>query len=176
MKKSILALFIFVAITSCNDKELNADFTGAELEIAMIPGTVEGNTTSGLVVIKERSDGRAQIEITLNNVLTNALHPVHFHFGSLDDNGEVATFLTLLKEEDGIGKSTTILDQLDDGTSLSFSQLIEFDGSIKIHFEASGPMENKILASSNIGVNTPDNQAYLIGLKNITICNTDFNN
>ncbi|MFT6213951.1 MAG: hypothetical protein ACJAS3_000340 [Roseivirga sp.] len=39
---------------------------------------------------------------------------------------------------------------------------------------AFGPMENKILASSNIGMNTPDNQAYLNGVKSITLCNSDF--
>ena len=176
MKKTLFALLVLFAATACNENNENTDFTGNQVEIQMIPGTVDGNTTTGSLMIKERTDGKAQIEITLNNVIQNAEHPVHLHFGSLEDNGTVATFLTTLKEENGIGKSISILDKLDDNTEVTFAQLIQFDGSIKIHFEASGPMENEILASTNIGLNTADNQAYFSGLKSITSCNTDFKN
>ncbi len=176
MKNIIFLLLIFVALSSCEEKDQNTEFTGNEIEFQMIPGTVDGNTTTGTLVIKERNDGRAQIEVTINNVLQNAEHAVHLHFGSLEDNGVVATYLTTLKEEDGVGKSITILDRLDDNTTINFSQLSQFNGSIKIHFEASGPMENEILASTNIGLNAPDNAAYLSGAKSITICNNDFNN
>jgi hypothetical protein len=176
MKKTLFALLILIVTTACNDNNENTDFTGAQLEIQMIPGTIDGNTTTGNLLIKARTDGRAQIEVTLNNVIQNAEHPVHLHFGSLDDNGTVATFLSTLKEENGIGKSISILDRLDDNTEITFNQLIQFNGSIKIHFEASGPMENEILASTNIGLNTADNEAYFNGLKSITNCNTDFKN
>lgn len=176
MKKTLFALLILFIATACSEKDQSSDFTGNELEIQMIPGTVDGNTTTGTLKIKERTDGKAQIEVTLNNVIQNAEHPVHLHFGSLEDDGTVATFLTTLKEENGIGRSISILDKLDDNTEVTFSQLIQFDGSIKIHFEASGPMENEILASTNIGLNTADNQAYFSGLKSITNCNTDFKN
>jgi hypothetical protein len=37
-------------------------------------------------------------------------------------------------------------------------------------------MENEILASTNIGLNTADNEAYFNGLKSITNCNTNFKN
>lgn len=176
MKKTLFVLLILIVATACNDNNENTDFTGNQLEIQMIPGTIDGNTTTGTLLIKERTDGKAQIEVTLNNVIQNAEHPVHLHFGSLDDNGTVATFLTTLKEESGIGRSISILDRLDDNTELTFNQLIQFNGSIKIHFEASGPMENEILASTNIGLNAPDNAAYLNGSKSITVCNNDFNN
>ena len=176
MKKTLFVLLILIVATACNDNNENTDFTGNQLEIQMIPGTIDGNTTTGTLLIKERTDEKAQIEVTLNNVIQNAEHPVHLHFGSLDDNGTVATFLTTLKEESGIGRSISILDRLDDNTELTFNQLIQFNGSIKIHFEASGPMENEILASTNIGLNAPDNAAYLNGSKSITVCNNDFNN
>ncbi|PIQ49024.1 MAG: hypothetical protein COW03_06860 [Cytophagales bacterium CG12_big_fil_rev_8_21_14_0_65_40_12] len=176
MKNILFLLMIFVAASSCQEKDQNTEFTGNEIEFQMIPGTVDGNTTTGTLVIKERTDGRAQIEVTVNDVLQNAEHPVHLHFGSLEDNGVVATYLTTLKEEDGVGKSLTILDRLDDNTMINFSQLSQFNGSIKIHFEASGPMENEILVSTNIGLNAPDNAAYLNGSKSITVCNNDFKN
>lgn len=168
----LLSLALVATIASCGGDEGTSEFTGNEVSLELIPGTVEGNTTTGSLVIKERNDGRAQIELTLNNVLDGAQHPVHLHFGSLDDDGEVATFLTTLSEENGVGRSTTILNRLDNDESLDYNQLITFNGSIKIHFEASGPLENALLGSTNIGLNSAGNEAYLLGQKDITTCNS----
>ena len=154
------------------DSASDSEFTGNEVTTELIPGTVEGNTTTGTLVIRERTDGKAQLEITLNNVISGAQHPVHLHFGSLDDDGEVATFLTTLTETNGVGRSVTVLSALDNDTSLDYSDLLTFNGSIKIHFEPSGPLENAVLGSTNVGLNVEGNEAYLNGTKDITTCNT----
>ena len=180
MKKLALllcALFLGIATFSCDNSEgSDSEFTGQEVSFDLIPGTVQGNTTSGQMVVRERSNGQVQVEITLNNVLNNASHPVHLHFGSLDDDGDVALLLNRLLEENGTGRSVTVLSNLDDNTSITYASFLNFDGSIKIHFEDSGPLENAILGSTNIGINAPENQAYLDGLKSITVCNSDFSN
>lgn len=180
MRKTLLLCLISLSIFSawsCSDTGNEfSEFTDQEMELALIPGSVEGNTTTGTLKIRERNDGKAQIEITLNNVLSGAEHPVHLHFGDLSDNGDVATFLTTLKEENGIGKSVTILESLDNNTQIRYNDLLRFDGSIKIHFESSGPLENEILGSTNIGLNSDQNQAYLDGTRNITVCNSNFGN
>ncbi|MGW8123080.1 hypothetical protein ACV07N_10525 [Roseivirga echinicomitans] len=180
MRKALLPSFVLFAtlfMWSCSDagNEIT-EFTDTEMQMALIPGTVEGNTTTGTIKIRERKDGTAQIEITLNNVISGAEHPVHLHFGGLGADGDVATFLTTLREENGIGKSVTILEALDNNTRVSYNDLLRFDGSIKIHFEASGPLENEILGATNIGLNIDQNQAYLEGVKSITVCNSNFGN
>jgi len=172
----LLSLVLVAVISACGDDSGSSEFTGNEVSMTMIPGTVDGNTTTGSLLIRERNDGMAQIEITLNNVLDGAQHPVHLHFGSLEDDGEVATFLTTLSEENGVGRSMTILDRLDNDETLTFNQLVTFNGSVKIHFEASGPLENEVLAAANIGLNTGGNEAYLLGLKGITSCNSKAGN
>lgn len=174
--KVIFIILLCVGISACDKDSADSEFTGNEVSLDMIPGTVQGNTTSGTLVIKEKSNGQAQVEITLNNVLSNADHPVHLHVGSLDDNGDVVLLLDRLQEENGIGKSVTVLNALDDNTVLNYSTFLNFNGSIKIHFEDSGPLENEILGAINIGINTSGNQAYLDGVKSITICNSDFGN
>lgn len=180
MKRTFFAFTValcLLTILSCNDSENPiSDFTGNKVETQLIPGTVEGNTTTGSLTIRERNDGKAQIEITLQNILKGASHPVHLHFGNLEDNGNVATFLSTLTEENGIGKSTTLLESLDNNTSIDYADLVNFDGSIKIHFESSGPLENEILGAANIGLNASQNEAYLSGWKSITICNSEFGN
>ena len=169
-------MLVFIALTvACGGEDAgDSEFTGNEVRMELIPGTVSGNTTSGTLLIRERTTGEAQLDITLNNVITGAEHPVHLHFGSLDDNGDVATYLTTLRETDGVGVSSTILTRLDNDESVSFSSLITFNGSIKIHFEASGPLEDAVLGSANIGLNSGENEAYLNGLKSITTCNSNF--
>ena len=180
MKKllsSCLILLVTFYTWSCSDSGNEiSEFTDNEMELALIPGSVEGNTTTGTLKIRERNDGKDQIEITLNNVISGAEHPVHLHFGDLSSDGDVATFLTTLKEQNGIGKSVTILESLDNNTQISYNDLIRFDGSVKIHFESSGPLENEILGSTNIGLNSDQNQAYFDGTKSITVCNSNFGN
>ncbi|OEK00652.1 hypothetical protein BFP97_03635 [Roseivirga sp. 4D4] len=180
MKKLSLSLSLVLTLMitfSCgNDDDSSSEFTGNEVRMEMIPGTVQGNTTTGTILIRERSNGQAQLEISLNNVLNNADHPVHLHLGSLDDDGDVVLLLERLTEENGIGRSVTLLDALDDNTTLNYTNFLNFDGSIKIHFEDSGPLENEILGAVNIGINTSGNQAYLDGVKSIATCNSDFAN
>lgn len=167
--KTLIFLSILTFIGCTNDA--SNEFTGNEVTIPMIAGEVQGNTTSGILTIKERTSGDAQIEIIVQNVLQNATHPIHLHYGSLDDNGNVATMLSELIEENGVGKSITILSTLENGESISYQDLILFDGSIKIHFEASGPLENALIGSTNIGLNQSENGAYIDGSKAITECN-----
>ena len=167
--KTLIFLSIFTLIGCGNDA--SNEFTGNEVIIPMIAGEVQGNTTSGILTIKERTSGEAQIEIIVQNVLQNASHPIHLHYGSLDDNGNVATMLSELIEENGVGRSITILSTLENGENISYQDLILFDGSIKIHFEASGPLENALIGSTNIGLNQSENGAYIEGSKIITECN-----
>ena len=180
--KNIHFLFGFILlgilVAACkNEEEVpDSEFTGRSVSFDLIPGTVQGNTTTGQLVIREKSSGQAQVEINLKNVLNNANHPVHLHFGSLADDGQVALLLNRLTEKSGIGKSTTLLHKLDDNTVITYDNFLKFNGSIKIHFENSGPLENAILGAANIGINAPKNQVYLEGNKSITTCNSDFSN
>ena len=175
MKRTVFILILasFAIYISCSS-EGETDFTGNEVSIPMISGTVEGNTTNGMLTIRERKDGSAQIEIIVDNVIKNAIHPIHLHYGSLEDNGNVATILSELTESNGVGSSVSILTELSNGQRLSYNDLMVWDGSIKVHFEATGPLEKALIVSSNIGLNQADNSAYMTGDKQITICNSQY--
>ena len=180
-RPSIFVLFFFLLsalVLSCSNESTEdaTEFTGNEVRMEMVPGTVQGNTTTGTILIRERADGSAQIDISMNGVINNAVHPVHLHFGSLDIDGDVATYLNELREVDGVGKSSTILNTLANNTSLNYNDFLLFDGSIKIHFEESGPLEDEILGAVNVGINVSENEAYFNGTKSITTCNSEFGN
>ena len=175
MKKALLFLALPLFLFACaDDQDVESAYTGNEVQLTMIPGTVQGNTTSGTLKVKERTDGLAEIQIELENVLKNASHPVHLHFGDLAADGNVATYLNNIIESRGMGKSTTVLRELDNGSIITYDDFLQFDGSIKVHFEASGPLEDEILGSTNIGINEAQNAAYLNGERTITSCNSNF--
>lgn len=175
MKKAFLLFALPFLLFSCaDDSDTESAYTGNEIQLVMIPGTVQGNTTTGNLTVKERTDGLAEVQIELENVLKNASHPVHLHFGDLAADGNVATYLSNVTESGGTGKSTTILRELDNGTIVTYNDFLQFDGSIKVHFEASGPLEDEILGSTNIGINEAQNAAYLTGERTITSCNSNF--
>jgi len=169
----LLIVLTALVVFGCSDEDTN-EFTGNEMTIPMIAGEVQGNQTSGILTIKERIDGSAQIEIIVQNVLNNSRHPIHLHYGSLDDDGNIATLLEELVETNGVGKSVTILSILENGNPTNYQDLINMNGSIKIHFEASGPLENALIASSNIGSNQLSNEAYIDGSKSISVCNNNY--
>lgn len=171
--KYLLLSFSLVFIWSCED-DIASEFTGSEMNIPMISGEVQGNVTNGMLTIRERTDGLAQIEIIVENVISNAQHPVHLHYGSLNDNGNIATLLNNLVESNTIGRSVTVLQELANGEQMLYSDLLVWNGSIKIHFEASGPLENELIVSTNIGLNQSGNAAYIRGEKEITQCNSQF--
>lgn len=174
MKKLFLLPILSLILVACENDSDNAEFTGNEVEFEMIPGSVNGNETNGTLLIREKTNGTAQIELRLDGVLANANHPVHLHYGSLEDDGNLATLLNPLTEINGVGESITVLNELENGETMTYANLIAFDGSIKVHWEASGPMKDEILGSSNIGLNSDQNAAYLSGAKSITVCNSDY--
>jgi hypothetical protein len=168
----ITVLVIVTACESSNDEV--SLYTGNEVNFELISGEFEGNETSGVLTIKERTDGKGEVEITLNGVINGAVHPVHLHFGGLNADGLVATYLNPIEEINGVGKSNTLIDQLDNNIELNYNSLLIFDGSIKIHFESTGDLKDVILGATNIGLNSQANEAFLLGIESITTCNSDF--
>ncbi len=174
MKKLIILPILLFLISACTSDGEVAEFTGNEISMALIPGNVLGNQTSGTLRVRELTGGAAKIEVSLNGVIQNANHPVHLHYGSLADDGNIATILNPVVDIEGKGESSTVLSVLENGETLSYSQFLTFNGSLKVHFESTGALKDEILGSINIGINESQNQAYLDGTKSITICNSDF--
>ena len=143
--------------TACKPSDEVNLYTGNEVDFELLPGDFDGNTTSGNLMIKERTDGNAEIEITLNGIIQGASHPAHLHFGSLEANGLMASLLNPVEETNGIGKSSTLLTALDNGTIINYASLLVFDGSVKIHFEQTGALKHVILGATNIGINSSAN-------------------
>lgn len=167
---SLLLLSSVILFTACDSNEDDL-YTGRETSYNLLKGSYLETTTSGVITLKERADKSVEIQLLMEGTLDQAVHPVHLHYGSLQDDGLVAEFLNNLEDiGDNRSQSITHLTQLADGTALTYDQLVDMDGSIKVHFEEEGSLKDVILGASNIGVNY--RMSDIGSVKDITLCNS----
>ena len=144
-----LALILLFAACSEDDKSVS-DFTGNEMVYNLTPESTYYNG-SGTVTFKERVDQGVTIDIAMDPTGSGGTHPAHLHYGTFDvPDAEMAAMLTPVDATTGIS-TTTIYKFLDD-TEVTFSDLMKFDGSVKIHLD-DGPNKSVVIAATNIGIN-----------------------
>ncbi|MCW3126608.1 MAG: secreted protein [Bacteroidetes bacterium] len=103
---------------------------------------------SGTVTFTETASSVTTVEITLSGPFSATAHPAHIHLNSAAEGGSIAISLTDVVN----GKSTTTVTQLDNGTAITYSSLIAFDGYVNVH-ESSGIGLATIIAQGDIGGN-----------------------
>ncbi|WP_272984966.1 hypothetical protein [Leeuwenhoekiella blandensis] len=151
MKKFyFLALSLFIAASCSNDDD----------SLDVIPGESTGNTmtydlsavsdpdVSGSVLFVEKEDGSTDVSIVLSST-TQGLHPAHIHLNTAAEGGDIAIDL---EPVDGASRrSLTNITQTNDGTPVSYDDLLNFDGYINVH--ASADDLGTLLAQGDIGQN-----------------------
>jgi hypothetical protein len=145
MKHLLPILLVFLLITSCQQDQTEPRKKTYYMNRANL------NQVKGTAVFEELSPGKIKVEIKLSNILPDAEHPAHLHFGSVREVGELAFALNPVG---GSGKSVTILDQvtLSNGEPFTYELLDEMNGSIKIHMN-DNLFKHMVLAFGNIGKN-----------------------
>jgi len=151
MKKFyFLALSLFIAASCSNDDD----------SLDVIPGESTGNTTtydlsavsnpdvSGTVTFNEKTDGSTDVSILLSST-TQGSHPAHIHLNTAAEGGDIA--IDLEPVDGPTRRSLTNITQTNDGTSVSYEDLINFDGYINVH--ASADDLGTLLAQGDIGQN-----------------------
>ncbi|MEQ8475738.1 hypothetical protein [Fulvivirga sp.] len=165
MRTLIFVLGLFL-IQSCADVSEKSDYTGREYTYALIQSA--DFPISGSATFYERNDGTTEIKVTLSGTEGDISHPVHFHYGNVSNpDAEIAIVLTPVFGK--TGESITIVKTLMDETTLSYDDLVNFDGHIKIHLD-DGPNKNTILAAGNIG---SASKGKLTGRKDIAVCKSE---
>ncbi|MEJ1222651.1 hypothetical protein [Sediminicola sp. 1XM1-17] len=109
---------------------------------------VADSKISGNVSFVKYEDGRTEVILQINNS-SEDIHPAFIYANSLAEGGPVA--LTLAPIECDCEESITVVSKWDNGSPVSYEDLINFDGHLKIH-------QNKdhleiVIAQGNIGAN-----------------------
>ena len=112
---------------------------------------------SGNVTFAERDDDQVLITIQLTGTQSGT-HPAHIHANSAAETGGIVLDLTAVNGANG--KSETVVKSLNDGTAISYEDLLAFDGYVNVH--ASETDLGTLIAQGDIGENelTGDSKVY----------------
>jgi hypothetical protein len=162
MKINVKVLMIYclivpgmIYLAGCDDDpgpQLTGDSKTYELASASNPAI------SGTVTFAERDDDQILITIELAGTQSGATHPAHIHANTAAETGGIV--LDLTDVPGASGKSETIVRTLNDGTPITYEELLDFDGYVNVHESAANL--GTLVAQGDIGQNelTGDSKEY----------------
>ncbi len=108
--------------------------------------------TTGSLLLEQRNSGETLATITLDsvqNLTDGASHPAHIHDNTAIETGGIAVSFTPVSGT--TGNSVTHIAALDDGTAITYEELLAFDGYVNVHESA----ENlaTLIVQGDIGAN-----------------------
>lgn len=110
---------------------------------------VNTSGVSGTVLFEKRKNGNSIVTVTLAGTIAGGSHPAIIHIGSVATVGGGPAAKTLNGVEGASGISITSLRTLDNGTVISYDDVLLFAGYVAIH-ESAITMDN-ILCQGDIG-------------------------
>lgn len=120
---------------------------------------------SGVATFIENDDNSVTVELDLENTPSGGEHPAHIHFNSAAEGGDIA--ISLAPVDGSTGFSTITFSAEDDGTPITYDQVLEYDGYINVHLSADDL--GTIVAQGDIGQNelTGESKVYTLGSKDV---------
>jgi hypothetical protein len=104
---------------------------------------------SGTVTFAERMNGMTLITIELTGTTDGGDHPSHIHNNSAAQGGGIA--IDLKNVNGATGKSATSVVQMNNGTAITYAELIDFNGYVNVHLSSSNLAT--LIAQGDIGAN-----------------------
>lgn len=168
LKNSYLMALVMLAgsvfLASCDDDDDNGGITTTGNSKTYALASVSDHGISGDVTFNELTDGSTSVEISLTGTSAGNTHPAHIHFNSVAEGGDIAVTLEPIDGE--TGKSTTIIVEADDLTTLSYEDLLQFDGHINVHLSPDDMAT--IVAAGDIGSNELTGQSKQYELNSVS--------
>jgi hypothetical protein len=112
---------------------------------------VSNPAISGTVTFAERKNGKAMITISLVGTTAGSEHPAHIHANNATMGGGIV--LDLKNVNGATGKSVTSANALNNGTAITYDELLVYNGYVNVHLSAAALAT--LVAQGNIGSNAP---------------------
>jgi len=111
---------------------------------------------SGTVTFSKETETTTKVTVQLSGTQAGNSHPAHIHANNATDGGPIV--LDFNPVDGATGKSETVVSAFNDGKSVTYEQLINYNGHVNVHKSATELAV--MLAQGNIGSNatgsTPD--------------------
>lgn len=152
----VIALFVFQA---CSNDDESINPTGEQKTYTLNSVAVDG--INGNVTFAENDDGSTTITIQLSNTPAGGEHPAHIHANTAAEGGDIHVTLDPVNGDNG--QSVTTISTLNDGTTITYQELLNYDGYINVHLSSSDLAT--IVAQGDIGQNelTQNSTTYNLG-------------
>lgn len=162
--KLCFLLLCALFITSCDDDPTPMPpLTGDQMMFNLMG--VDNSGIMGTATFAMREDGATVVTLNLTGTTSGNSHPSHIHFNTAAEGGDIAVGLTPV--DGATGESVTVVTQLENGTSISYEELVDFDGYINVH----NSMDDlaTLLSQGDIGQNalTGESYVYALGEKDV---------
>lgn len=149
LKTALILTAAMTFLLSCQDDEDNNEGPDDEQTYSLNQVTESG--ISGDALFEKLSSGGTRITVNVTGSSAGETHPMHIHQNSASEGGPIAISLTPVNGS--TGTSVTEVTEMDNGTAITYEQLLDFDGYINVHLS---PTElGTIVAQGNIGQNAP---------------------
>lgn len=143
----IALLLCLILFTNCGNDDAPVVVTQLDSKTYNI-SQVENSGISGTATFIKNSDFTITVEFDLNGTDPDVTLPAHIHLNTAAETGGVEISFASINGD--TGQSATIFSFTDDGTFITFDQLLTFDAHIAIH---ESETDNAIVAISDIGEN-----------------------
>ncbi|MDC6387518.1 CHRD domain-containing protein [Maribacter sp. PR1] len=127
--------------------------------------SVSNPDISGTAKVIDNEDNSITVELSLENTPNGGMHPAHIHFNTAAESGDIA--ITLGTVDGSTGMSTVTFSTLDEGTSISYEELLDFDGYINVH--ASADDLATLVAQGDIGQNELNGNTKVYELGSVAV-------
>jgi hypothetical protein len=133
--------------TSCDDDDENSS---QKNERTYALDSLSNSGVSGTVMFKKQNAQTTLVTLQLSGTQAGSTYPAHIHSGAAGSGGPIVVNLTPV--DGSTGKSETMVTELNDGTDMTYEQLIDFDGHVNVHQSAT--QMDVIIAQGDIGSNS----------------------
>ncbi|MEO5603312.1 MAG: CHRD domain-containing protein, partial [Cyclobacteriaceae bacterium] len=136
LKSLLLCSFLaisFIYLTGCSEDDPGPQLTGDTKTYDL--NSVSNPAVNGTVTFAQRDDDQVLVTIQLAGTQSGNTHPAHLHANSAAEGGGIVLDLTAVNG--ATGKSETVVKALNDGTTLTYDDILAFDGYVNVHASAS---------------------------------------
>lgn len=165
MKKLFMSMVLILPMlimTNCSsDDDAGVFIPPAETSTTYQLGSVADPSISGTAKFIKNADNSTTVELQLTGTPAGGMHPAHIHFNTAAEGGDIA--ITLGTVDGDTGFSSATFSGLENGTAVTYDDLLDFDGYINVHLSATEL--GTLVAQGDIGQNelTGETKSYLLG-------------
>lgn len=130
------------------------ELTGEQKVYTLTP--VKDPTASGTATFAKRKKGTTLVTVAVTGTQAGVTHPSHIHANTIAEGGSI--IIDLEGVDGATGMAATSVDTLNDGTAITYEELLDFNGYLNVH---SG---TTFIAQGDIGANelTGEEKVYTL--------------